>query len=85
MGGGRDRPRTIVSPSILAADFARLSEECQRIIKLGADWLHIDVMVSISPRPAADRRGPRQARAATKTKALSRPPPTAPPTPPLAP
>lgn len=42
----RDRPATIVSPSILAADFARLADECERIIKLGADWLHIDVMVS---------------------------------------
>ena len=42
---GRDRPATIVSPSILAADFAKLAEEAARIRELGADWLHIDVMV----------------------------------------
>jgi hypothetical protein len=44
----RDRPATLISPSILSADFALLAEECDRIVKLGADWLHIDVMV----RPA---------------------------------
>lgn len=40
----RDRPATIISPSILSADFARLAEECRNIVELGADWLHIDVM-----------------------------------------
>ncbi|GBF91932.1 ribulose-phosphate 3-epimerase [Raphidocelis subcapitata] len=40
----RDRPATLISPSILSADFALLAEECDRIVKLGADWLHIDVM-----------------------------------------
>jgi ribulose-phosphate 3-epimerase len=34
----------IVAPSILACDFARLEEECVRIEKAGADWLHLDVM-----------------------------------------
>lgn len=34
----------IVAPSVLAADFARIAEECSRAIKSGADWLHLDVM-----------------------------------------
>jgi ribulose-phosphate 3-epimerase len=34
----------IVSPSILSADFARLGEEVQSLVDLGADWIHCDVM-----------------------------------------
>ncbi len=51
--GGRDRPATTICPSILSADFAKLADECERIICLGADWLHVDVMVRsslVSPR-----------------------------------
>jgi ribulose-phosphate 3-epimerase len=33
-----------VSPSILAADFAKLGEEVQAVDKAGADWIHVDVM-----------------------------------------
>lgn len=36
--------KTLISPSILSADFARLSEECAAMEKAGANELHIDVM-----------------------------------------
>lgn len=33
-----------ICPSILSADFAALGEECKKVIKYGADWIHVDVM-----------------------------------------
>jgi ribulose-phosphate 3-epimerase len=33
---------TLIAPSLLSADFARLAEEAQRVAD--ADWLHVDVM-----------------------------------------
>ena len=36
--------KTIISPSILSADFAKLGEEAEAVKKAGAQWLHIDVM-----------------------------------------
>ena len=35
---------TIIAPSILSADFAKLGEEVRAIDQAGADWIHIDVM-----------------------------------------
>jgi ribulose-phosphate 3-epimerase len=37
-------PDTLIAPSILSADFARLGEEVRAIDEAGADWIHIDVM-----------------------------------------
>ena len=36
--------RTLVAPSLLAADFARLGDEIKRMEEAGADLFHLDVM-----------------------------------------
>ena len=36
--------KTIVAPSILACDFARLGEEVADVTRAGAGWIHCDVM-----------------------------------------
>lgn len=34
----------IIAPSLLAADFTRLTKEVERADKSGAEWLHLDIM-----------------------------------------
>ncbi|GAB0494328.1 hypothetical protein MMPV_005620 [Pyropia vietnamensis] len=41
---GRDRPATVIAPSILAADFAALGEAAAAMTAAGADELHVDAM-----------------------------------------
>jgi len=35
---------SVISPSILSADFARLGEDINAVLDSGADWVHFDVM-----------------------------------------
>jgi ribulose-phosphate 3-epimerase len=35
---------TLIAPSILSADYARLGEEVAAIDQAGADWIHLDIM-----------------------------------------
>jgi ribulose-phosphate 3-epimerase len=35
---------TIIAPSILSADFARLGSDVRNVLDAGADWVHFDVM-----------------------------------------
>jgi ribulose-phosphate 3-epimerase len=35
---------TVIAPSILSADFARLGEDVNAVLDAGADWVHFDVM-----------------------------------------
>jgi len=38
------RQSTVIAPSILSADFARLGEEVNAVLDAGAEWIHFDVM-----------------------------------------
>jgi ribulose-phosphate 3-epimerase len=35
---------TVIAPSILSADFARLGQDVNDVLQAGADWVHFDVM-----------------------------------------
>ncbi|RKP11033.1 Ribulose-phosphate 3-epimerase-like protein [Thamnocephalis sphaerospora] len=37
-------PTAKIAPSLLSGDFANLASECKRMLDLGADYLHMDVM-----------------------------------------
>lgn len=37
-------PTPLVAPSILAADFGRIAEECKSVLDAGGDLIHLDVM-----------------------------------------
>ena len=36
--------KTVISPSILSADFADMGNAVRRLEQCGADWVHCDVM-----------------------------------------
>jgi ribulose-phosphate 3-epimerase len=40
----QEDPEVIIAPSILSADFGRLSDEVKAVEQAGADWIHVDVM-----------------------------------------
>lgn len=37
--------KAFIAPSMLSCDFSKMAEEAARMVKCGADWLHMDVMV----------------------------------------
>lgn len=47
-------PRAIIAPSVLASDFGQLTAECQRMIKNGAEWLHMGYSIPFDRRIVPD-------------------------------
>lgn len=44
MSGCHHSCTPMIGPSVLASDLSRLAEEADKVIKAGADYLHLDVM-----------------------------------------
>ena len=37
--------KALIAPSLLSCDLANIASEAENMIRLGADWLHMDIMV----------------------------------------
>lgn len=37
----------IIAPSILSSDLSSLLQEAKRVVKGGAEWIHLDIMVKM--------------------------------------
>jgi ribulose-phosphate 3-epimerase len=40
----KDGLRSIICPSLLSCDLARINDDAQQMLDMGADWLHMDIM-----------------------------------------